>query len=721
MSDAIPVSARVRAIVAMDSAAAQREVERALRTLNLPGGHLEIVARACTWSAGDVSRLTEGQIDYLLVVSGSGERFNPGLVGEALRVIREDLTTAVVGPSVTGAVSGSLELAVSGHLLLLRADAIRAVGVFDPALHDTFDDLGLCWRLWAAGHRVRSIQAPGEDLRGADRGAVERHRALLHCCASALEPDDLLDATWSEGIPAEVVREAASVRKGLSALRRRGGAELIPMAHRWFEAWAGASSAGSDARPVVAELAAPHRAGVRRRILVVTTDVLAPAMAGPAIRAVAVARALAAEHDVRLATTTTCTLAIPGLDIKATSEAALEALVGWADIVVFQGWVMAGRAWLRDSWKVVIADVYDPMQLEQLEQGREATGERGRLEAVRGAAATLNEQLRRADFVLCASRKQRDLWMGSLAALGRVNPVTYDDDPSLGSLIDIAPFGVSDEPFPNLPGAIKGRIDGIGENDRVVLWGGGVYNWFDPLTLVRAIDRVRADVPDVRLFFLGLAHPNPDVPSMRMAQELRDLAASLGIVGTHVFFNEGWVDFESRASFLRDADVGVSTHLDHVETEFSFRTRILDYLWAGLPIVATGGDAFAELIEARGAGRTVPPQDVEALAAALTSVLSDADVAASYRRGSASLAAELTWSKNLEPLLSFCRAPRRAPDVACPTLTTSPDGAELRRGLRRDVGVAFHYLRAGGPRALGVRILGRLRRRWRSGADRTGR
>src|SRR5664280_3299763 len=45
--------------------------------------------------------------------------------------------------------------------------------------------------------------------------------------------------------------------------------------------------------------------------------------------------------------------------------------------------------------------------------------------------------------------------------------------------------------------------------------------------------------------------------------------------------------YTERSDHLLDADVGVSTHFDHVETEFSFRTRILDYLWTGLPIVAT--------------------------------------------------------------------------------------------------------------------------------------
>ena len=62
-----------------------------------------------------------------------------------------------------------------------------------------------------------------------------------------------------------------------------------------------------------------------------------------------------------------------------------------------------------------------------------------------------------------------------------------------------------------------------------------------------------------------------------------------------MFFNEGWVDYDDRQNYLLESDIGVSTHLDHIETAFSFRTRILDYLWASLPIVATAGDSFADI------------------------------------------------------------------------------------------------------------------------------
>src|SRR5439155_13800601 len=139
-----------------------------------------------------------------------------------------------------------------------------------------------------------------------------------------------------------------------------------------------------------------------------------------------------------------------------------------------------------------------------------------------------------------------------------------------------------------------------------------------PLTLLRAVDKLRRRLPDVRLYFLGLRHPNPDVPEMRMAVDTLALADSLGLAGTHAFFNEGWVAYDDRQNFLLEADVGVSTHLDHLETAYSFRTRVLDYLWASLPIVATRGDALAELIEERQLGLTVPPGDVDALEHAMS-------------------------------------------------------------------------------------------------------
>src|SRR5206468_237233 len=81
-------------------------------------------------------------------------------------------------------------------------------------------------------------------------------------------------------------------------------------------------------------------------------------------------------------------------------------------------------------------------------------------------------------------------------------------------------------------------------------WGGGIYNWFDPLTLLRAVDKLRRRLPEVRLYFLGLKHPNPQVGEMKMADDAVALADELGLVGTHVFFNEDWVEYDDRQNYL---------------------------------------------------------------------------------------------------------------------------------------------------------------------------
>ena len=65
-----------------------------------------------------------------------------------------------------------------------------------------------------------------------------------------------------------------------------------------------------------------------------------------------------------------------------------------------------------------------------------------------------------------------------------------------------------------------------------------------------------------------------------------------------MFFNEEPIPYSERGTWLLDADCVLSTHLDHLEASFSFRTRLLDCFWAGVPAVCTGGDELSELIQA---------------------------------------------------------------------------------------------------------------------------
>ncbi len=464
-----------------------------------------------------------------------------------------------------------------------------------------------------------------------------------------------------------------------------------------------------------------------QRILIVTDDVLTQRMAGPAIRAWQIAEALSGDHEVVLATTSpTCERTSDAFRTEAAGPERFAELERWCTVVLFQGYVLNHVPVLKTTDKVMVVDLYDPLHLEALELGR-AQPEPERSVNVASAVRVLGEQMLRGDFFVCASEKQRDLWLGFLSAAGRVNPANYTADPSLRRLIDVVAFGLPDQPPARSRAALKGVVPGIGPDDRVILWGGGVYDWFDPLTAIRAVDRLRRSHPGVRLYFLGVRHPNPAIEESRVLTAARALAENLGLAGSHVFFNESWVAYEDRSNFLLEADVGLSLHVEHVETAYSFRTRILDYIWAGLPIVATRGDGFAEIIERESLGQVVPGGDVEAVAAAIGRLLDDPDAADRCRANAGAVARRFVWSEVLRPLVDFCGSPVRAPDadslipwppvpapppppVEAPPAAQAPPragSADRLRAAGRRAGAAY---RRGGAAEVAAGVARRVRR-----------
>lgn len=446
------------------------------------------------------------------------------------------------------------------------------------------------------------------------------------------------------------------------------------------------------------------------KVLVVTGDPIGPRLAGPAIRSIAMARQIGRRHEVMLVTTSILEevdLPFPVHRVRPGADRDFSRLERWADVIVFQGHAMGHFESLRSSRKILVADVYDPMHLEQLEQGRDLPPETWDLH-VSDAVAVLNEQLRRADFVLCASERQRLFYLGQLAALGRINPATYADDPELRGLLAVVPFGLSEQPPRHERSVLRGVVEGIGDGDRIAIWSGGLYNWFDPETLVRAVAQLARTRPTVKLYFQGSRNPNPDVPEMAIVGSVRRLADELGVLGSSVFFNDSWVEYDDRQNYLLEADAGVSTHFDHLETTFSFRTRILDYLWAGLPMVVTDGDGFAELVRDEGLGLVVPERDPERLAEALDAVLFDDARIEQWRAAVARVREEFLWSRTLQPLLAFVDRPRRAADAGA--VATTALRARPVRGVRRDAGLVLHHLRNGGVRVVATKVLRRLSR-----------
>jgi GT2 family glycosyltransferase/glycosyltransferase involved in cell wall biosynthesis len=665
-------------------------------------------------------------------------------------------------------------LFATGSAMFVRAEVYRRLGGFDERFFMFYEDVDLGWRLNLRGWRVRyeprslAFHRHHASMAKVDAPDNARELFLLERNALAALYKNLSDTSLAKALPAalalavrratargdvdptqleigrpdtgsatveiprttlagilaidqfvELLPSLAGARQTEQAARVRSDADLIPLMRKAME----------PAYPLPRYLAAhdvlvdvfglEEAFGARRKVLVLTGDALTERMAGPAIRAWNMADVLAAEHEVRLVTVNPlCAPPEAPFAVTGAKQRELTPHVAWADVVVLQGHALELLPELKKaaSTKIVVCDMYDPMHLELLEQGKDDTDEQRELDLI-GVTKVLNTQLERGDFFLCASERQRHFWLGHLTALGRLTPSLYDNDPTVRSLLAVAPFGLPGKPPQRTATPIKGPI--TGETDKVVIWAGGVYSWFDPLTLIHAMDRLSRSHGDARLLFLGMKHPNPEVPEMDIGTQTRALAGRLGLSGKHVFFNETWVPYAERQNWLLDADCGVTTHYEHVETTFAFRTRVLDYLWTGLPIVTTDGDSFADLVRAEGLGIVVPAEDPDALAAALATALYDESFAAAARERIAAVRERFTWDNVLAPLVSFCRNPSPAADRlpgTAPLVRNKPLSAS--QALRRDLDLFKSYLDAGGPGELTKRAAGRVRRiaaeRWQA-------
>lgn len=662
-----------------------------------------------------------------------------------------------------------------GGSMAARRDVFLSSGGFDEDYFAFFEDIDLGWRFWVLGYRVLFVpgavayhkgHATGSKLpahqirvlyeRNALASVIKNYddanlarvlpAALLLTAERALVYGQVdrrgyrvwaKDAETTESIErvgvshivamAEVAEHAEALwakRAIVQAHRRRADSEIFGLLEAPFETNCLDLAYMSTQKKLQGALGIEEifaRTSAETRVLIISNDTVNARMAGPGIRAWEMANVLSRSQPV--------TLAVPNEDpplsehftvrsYRSKSGVGLRELAAGHEVLIVQGFVLHLFPFLAELDKVLVVDLYDPFTLENLHVfSHDAMDQRTAVH--QSHLDVLNTQLCAGDFFLCASEKQRDYWLGMLAANNRINPQLYDADPTLRRLIDVVPFGVPPDPPEHTRPVLKGAYPGIDADDRVILWGGGIWEWFDPLTLIHAVHRIRKTRPEIKLFFMGIKHPNPLVPAMAMTAKAIALAKELDLDGKGVFFNE-WVAYDDRQNYLLEADVGLSLHFDHLETRYSYRTRVLDYIWAGLPVVCSRGDAVGELVEARGLGRVVDYQDVDGLVAALLEILDDPKGRAARAERFGAVADELRWDRALGSLVRFCADPHRAPDRAA--LLASIDFGPVEQRYGRWSRTASSLLPPGPPptpvwrlplRAFTYLRMGGLSRLWR--------
>lgn len=409
---------------------------------------------------------------------------------------------------------------------------------------------------------------------------------------------------------------------------------------------------------------------MRDHILLVSHDTLGDQIAGPGIRYLQMARVLARHINLLLA--------IPSHSPPWQDENSAELRVvrythgQWntlephargCRVVICSPDTFADFPQLAAGDWCLAMDDYDPLLSEWLAETaiKNTTSQES---AWRQRMNAIHLHWLHGDFFFCASERQRDWMLGILEAMGRLNLHTYGEDHTLRRLVDVVPTGLPAAPPIHTRNVFRNTWPGIDQNDVLLLWGGGLWPWLDPLTAIHAVHQVRNQINSLKLLFPGTRRPNTNISDFRtLLPEVQALTQSLNLQDCILFGD--WMPYKDWPNALLEADLALTLHIDSLETRLAFRSRVLDYIWAGLPTIASAGDATSDLIQHYGLGIVVAPGNVDAVANAIVALacagrpLPGADFDRARQA--------LTWEVVLQPLIHFCLNPRRAPDkVAMP-------------------------------------------------------
>ena len=356
------------------------------------------------------------------------------------------------------------------------------------------------------------------------------------------------------------------------------------------------------------------------KVLVLTDDRIGPVMAGSALRAWEIARALAGKNHV------VCLCAAPGSDRPAQPgpEIVEKPPWAWAEAVIAPVWSLPPRAFLGHH--ILIADGATPL-LAELEAMPQSALVRRRQ---RTAAARIPLVAARSDAVLAAGPIQIEWWKKQLHPVRPELPV-----------LDL-PFGIPDQP----PPPDRDEIPGVPRNWAIVLWWGGVWPWLDLDTLLEA----RAILEDAPLSIVVPTAKRPGSSTSRFTRaDLRSAMKRFGLKTPQVVALDTWIPYYERHRILHRTSLIAVLHKACNESHLCFRTRAMDGLWAGVPLLLTEGGEVARLVQSNGWGGVVPPGEPKKLASLIEMTLAEREQLR-FRRNLAMGQERWTWSNLVDPL-----------------------------------------------------------------------
>lgn len=265
--------------------------------------------------------------------------------------------------------------------------------------------------------------------------------------------------------------------------------------------------------------------------------------------------------------------------------------------------------------------------------------------------------LEKGDIFSVCGTPQKHMLVGELAMIGRVNRYTFGYE--FGHAILPGAFMVTETAKRS---QLKERKllsqAGVPEDAFVVLWAGGYNTWTDVDTLFNGL--VQAMDAEKRLVYVSVGASTYEAPDNVYVRFQQLIAAS-----SHRdrFYLLGWRPWSEVAGYYRESDVGINIDSQHYETVYGTRTRLVEMIGEGLPIVTSFGTELGSLLVNAGAALGFSIGDRVQLGNHLTKLAADPEHTQKMSANALAFAkGELSIASTTKPIREWVKAPQRAPD-----------------------------------------------------------
>ena len=223
----------------------------------------------------------------------------------------------------------------------------------------------------------------------------------------------------------------------------------------------------------------------------------------------------------------------------------------------------------------------------------------------------IKRALRVGTIFIVGNSRQRDWLFGLMTVEGLFSERRYLREEPTNSVV-IIPI-VNIQRYNRDKAAARRHIQTLSKcslNEKfVIVWSGGWHEWLDIEIVIDAFEIISKKYEDIVLLLSapsarGVSHSNrvESIVNGKLAQPMAD---------GRVVLMRSWLPFGEHLSLLLAADMSIIISQNHIEDHMSYRTRALESLENGVPVIINSGNIVAE--EKSPMCFPVDPRDLQAL------------------------------------------------------------------------------------------------------------